>query len=140
MFPADRPDGTVAKAAYVFCVLEQFHQRLKRRDIFAGVSARWGDPRAQLLDGQAWANAKGPALNALRLPEEPRDLLAGHAAALDEAWRQVAAGLAAGHGRRASTTRAGCTREGHRGAGPAEPDRPASAGGGDAAARSTCPS
>jgi DNA-binding MarR family transcriptional regulator len=39
----------------------------------------------KLLDG---------ALNALQLPEEPRELLAGHAVALDEAWRQVAAGLA----------------------------------------------
>ncbi|MET8351578.1 Tn3 family transposase [Micromonospora sp. NPDC005206] len=85
---------TVDKAAYVFCVLEQFHQRLKRRDIFAAVSERWGDPRARLLDGEAWQQAKAPALNALQLPEEPRELLGGHAAALDEAWRQVAAGLA----------------------------------------------
>ncbi len=39
VFPPGRPEGTVAKAAYVFCVLEAFHRRLKRRDIFAtGVS------------------------------------------------------------------------------------------------------
>jgi hypothetical protein len=94
VFPKDRPAETVDKAAYVFCVLEQFHQRLKRRDIFAGVSERWGGPRARPLDGEAWQQAKTPALNALQLPEEPRELLAGHAVALDEAWRQVAAGLA----------------------------------------------
>ncbi|OJF14078.1 hypothetical protein BG844_11705 [Couchioplanes caeruleus subsp. caeruleus] len=93
VFPKERPAETVDKAAYVFCVLEQFHQRLKRRDIFAAVSEHWGDPRARLLDGDAWEQAKAPALNALQLPEEPRDLLAGHAAALNEAWRQVAAGL-----------------------------------------------
>ena len=34
VFPSDRPKGTVHRAAYVFCVLEQFHQRLRRRDIF----------------------------------------------------------------------------------------------------------
>ena len=33
VFPSDRPKGTVHRAAYVFCVLEQFHQRLRRRDI-----------------------------------------------------------------------------------------------------------
>jgi TnpA family transposase len=93
VFPKDRPEGTVDRAAYVFCVLEQFHQRLKRRDIFAAVSERWGDPRARLLDGDAWQQAKAPALNALQLPEEPRELLDAHAAALDEAWRTVAAGL-----------------------------------------------
>ncbi|GIJ49730.1 hypothetical protein Val02_66160 [Virgisporangium aliadipatigenens] len=36
--------------AYVFCVLEQFHARLRRRDIFAAASLRWADPVAQLLD------------------------------------------------------------------------------------------
>ncbi|GAA2672874.1 hypothetical protein [Actinoplanes palleronii] len=55
-------------------MLEQFYQRLKRHDIFAGVAGRWGDPRARLLDGDAWQQAKVPALNALQLPEEPREL------------------------------------------------------------------
>jgi hypothetical protein len=38
---AGRPEGTVDKAAYVFCVLEQFHRHLLRRDIYASPSARW---------------------------------------------------------------------------------------------------
>ncbi|MFI9638034.1 DUF4158 domain-containing protein [Nocardia sp. NPDC051929] len=42
----DRPPGTVEKVAYVFCVLEASHQRLRRRDIFAAASSRWADPRA----------------------------------------------------------------------------------------------
>jgi hypothetical protein len=37
----ERPAGTVDRAAYVFCVLEQFHQRLRSRDIFATASSRW---------------------------------------------------------------------------------------------------
>lgn len=65
VFTPCRPEGTVHKAAYVFCVLEQLHQRLKRRDIFATASARWNDPRARLLTGTAWEQAKGSALNAL---------------------------------------------------------------------------
>ena len=73
----------------MFCVLTQFHRHLRRRDIYAEASARWRDLRAQLLDGGAWANAKGAVLTALSLPEEPDDLLAEHARVLDEAYREV---------------------------------------------------
>ena len=90
VLPAGRPEGTVHRAAYVFCVLEQFHQRLRRRDIFATASSRWADPRARLLSGPAWEAAREPVLNALQLPTEPTELLDGHTRALDDAWRHVA--------------------------------------------------
>jgi hypothetical protein len=93
VFPAGRPAGTVHRASYVFCLLEQFHQRLVHRDIFAPASSRWADPRAQLLSGTAWEAAKGPVLNALQLPEDPAGLLAEHAATLDAALRDVAGRL-----------------------------------------------
>jgi len=96
VYSEGRPDGTVDKAAYVFCVLEQFHRHLLRRDIYASPSARWGDPRAKLLTGPTWDTARGPALNALGLPEDPSELLAEHADRLDGAWRQLADGLIAG--------------------------------------------
>jgi TnpA family transposase len=98
VLPPERPEGTVHRAAYVFSVLEQFHQRLRRRDIFATASTRWADPRARLLSGAAWETARGPVLNALQLPIEPEDLLAGHARALDEAWRHVAGQVGATDG------------------------------------------
>ncbi len=93
VFPPDRPKEAAHRAAYVFCVLEQFHQRLRRRDVYASASTRWADPRARLLSGPAWEAARGPALNALQLPTEPDALLTEEARALDEAWRQVAASL-----------------------------------------------
>lgn len=96
VFKPGRPEGTVDRAGYVFCVLEQFHQRLRRRDIFATASSRWADPRAQLLAGPAWEAARGPVLNALRLPEDPDGLLAEHARDLDEALRYIAGRLATG--------------------------------------------
>jgi len=84
------PAGGIDKNAYAFCVLTQFHRHLKRRGIYAPASTRWADPRAQLLDGLAWAKAKDAVLTTLRLPEDdPTDLLTGHAAALDEAYREV---------------------------------------------------
>ena len=81
------------RAAYVFCVLEKFHRHLRRRDIYAETSTRWRDPRAQLLDGEAWQRAKGPALTALCLPEDPDALLASHARRLDATYREVAGRL-----------------------------------------------
>ena len=93
VFPADRPAGCVDRAAYVFCLLEQFHRFLKRREVYASASSRWGDPRAQLLSGAAWDVARGPALNALQLPTEPDSFLADRADDLDAAWRNVAGTL-----------------------------------------------
>jgi hypothetical protein len=55
VFAPTRPAGAVDKAAYVFCVLTQFHRHLKRGNIYAEASGRWRDLRAQLLGGQAWA-------------------------------------------------------------------------------------
>ena len=91
VFPTDRPPGTVDRAAYVFCALEQFHQRLGRRDIFAVASSRWADPRSRLLTAPAWDRARRPVLNALGLPDEPAEILASHTRQLDAAWRHVAA-------------------------------------------------
>jgi TnpA family transposase len=82
--------GTVDKRAYAMCVLEQFHRLLRRREIYAPSSTRWGDPRAALLTGRRWELAKLATLTALRLPEDPTGLLADHAAALDGRYREVA--------------------------------------------------
>ncbi|MGB8385983.1 MAG: Tn3 family transposase, partial [Dermatophilaceae bacterium] len=87
--------ATVNRAGYVFRVLELFHQRLRRRVIFALASGRWADPRAQLLAGSAWEAARGPVLNALQLLPGPDPLLAEHARDLDAALRHVAGRLIA---------------------------------------------
>ena len=91
VFPPDRPGGAAHRAAYVFCVLEQLHQRLRRRDVYVAASGRWGDPRAKMLSGPAWEAARGPALNALQLPEDPDAMLAEDARALDQTWRDASA-------------------------------------------------
>ncbi len=72
VFPRERPPETVDRVAYVFCVLDQFHQRLRRRDIFAVASSRWADPRAQLLSGQVWESARESLMDSLQLPPIPR--------------------------------------------------------------------
>ena len=86
--------GAVSRHAYAFCVLEQFWRGLKRRDIYADASTRWRNPQARLLEGSAWAAVRGDVLTALGLPGEPGALLAGHARALDAAYREVGGRLA----------------------------------------------
>jgi len=52
------PDGTLNRPAYTFLVLERLREALRRRDVYAPGSTRWGDPRAQLLTGPAWEAAR----------------------------------------------------------------------------------
>ncbi|MGH3769501.1 MAG: Tn3 family transposase [Pseudonocardiaceae bacterium] len=92
----DRPSETVDRVGYVFCVLDQFHQRLRRRDIFAAASSRWADPRARLLSGQAWESARVSLMDSLQLPEDPGELLGECADELDAMWRHMAARAADG--------------------------------------------
>jgi len=88
-----RPEGTVDKAAYTMCVLEQFHRHLKHRSIFAADSGRWRDPRAHLLGGDKWESAREAGMNALNLPADPSGLLAKRAAEVDAAYRELMARL-----------------------------------------------
>lgn len=61
--------GTVDWKAYTFCILEQFHRMLRRREVFAKNSSKWGDPRAKLLAGEAWEQAKPTVLASLNCPK-----------------------------------------------------------------------
>jgi hypothetical protein len=89
------PEGLVDWKAYAFCVLEQFHRLLRRREIFAINSSKWGDPGAKLLQGPAWEALRPTVLASLRLPEQPAAYLARQAEALDAAYREVAGRLPA---------------------------------------------
>jgi len=93
-YPA-RTDGLVDRNAYVFCVLEQFHRHLKRREIYAPGSSRWRDPNAQLLGGAEWEAVRTSVLTDLGLPADPEELLARHTATLDATYRAVLARLPA---------------------------------------------
>ncbi|MEZ2390695.1 Tn3 family transposase [bacterium RCC_150] len=93
VYTPGRPEETVDRAAYTFCVLEQFHRQLKHRSIFAVRSARWRDPRAHLLAGAAWEKARTAGMSALGLPGEPSALLTGQAATMDAAYRELASRL-----------------------------------------------
>ena len=90
---SDREDGTVNRAAYACCMLDQLRMGLRRRDVYAPASTRWGDPRADLLSPDAWQTQRDQACEDLALDPDPTTVVAQLARALDDAWRRTAAGL-----------------------------------------------
>lgn len=76
---------------------------------------RFGDPRAQLLQGSAWDAAKPHVLRTLSWSTEPAEALAPLEHALDTAYRQTAGHWAANPPIRsspASSDRGSCSRLG----------------------------
>ncbi|MFY9926792.1 MAG: Tn3 family transposase [Streptosporangiaceae bacterium] len=91
----DRDAGTIDRAGYACCVLDQLRARLRRRDIYAPHSTRWGDPRAELLTRQTWTEQRDTFCEDLALEPEPAAVVSQLSAALDTAWRRTVAGYAA---------------------------------------------
>ena len=85
----------IDRSAYVFCVLEALHGALRRRDAYAVGADKWGDPRARLIEPRLWVRERATVLTALGLPADPREHLTRLAEVLDDAFKQVGAGLAA---------------------------------------------
>ena len=87
-------DGVeVDREAWILCVLEQLRVCLRRRDVFATPSTRWGDPRAQLLDGEQWEQVRDRALTSLGLEGPAAEHLNDRVEVLDTAWKNLTASL-----------------------------------------------
>ena len=87
-------DVDVDRDAWVVCVLELLRSNLRRRDVFATTSARWGDPRAHRLTGPAWDAAREPTLRSLSLDGPVSEHLTAKVALLDAAWRGLVGAIA----------------------------------------------
>jgi Domain of unknown function (DUF4158)/Tn3 transposase DDE domain len=86
-----RQEDEIERRAYTFCVLEQLRACLRRRDVFVAPSHRWRDPRAQLLQGEAWKSAKPHVCRLLEHSANPRAELEALKEQLHEAYSQTAA-------------------------------------------------
>ncbi len=78
---------------YTLCALDQLRDALLKRSVFVAPSYKWGDLRAQLLQGSAWEAARPQVGRMLgrSLPPEPE--LERLRQQLDEAYQRTAAGL-----------------------------------------------
>lgn len=99
----DQHSDTVDRAACTCCVLDQVRTRLRRRDICAPGSTRWGDPLAELLTPGDWDHRRDTLCEELALDPDPATIAAQLAASLDTAWRRTAAGYPANTGLRIET-------------------------------------
>lgn len=91
----DRATDTVDRAGYACCVLDQLRTRLRRRDVYAPGSTRWGDPRAELLTEDTWGAGRDTYYEDLALEPDPGSLVDQLSAALEKAWQRTAAGYPA---------------------------------------------
>lgn len=89
-----RPAGVIDPRAYQVCAAYRLHTLLKRREIFVAASLRYGDPRAQLLQGADWDRSRPEFLRALGWSTDPKIELDALATQLDQRYQEVAAGLA----------------------------------------------
>jgi hypothetical protein len=97
-------DDTVDRRFYTFCALERLQDALRRRDVFVAPSLRWGDPRAQLLQGAHWEAARAQVCRTLGRAATPEDELAGLATQLKEAYHRTVTGLPTNAAARVETT------------------------------------
>jgi len=88
-----REEGAVDLRAYTFCVLEQLHTALRRREVFVAPSWRYADPRAGLLAGAEWEATRPVICRTLGLSASPEPTLTALAAELDRTYRAVASRL-----------------------------------------------
>jgi len=88
-----REDASVDPRAYTFCVLDELHKALRRRDVFVSPSWRYADPRAGLLTGPEWETARPIICRTLGLSADPVPALSALSAELDQTYRAVAARL-----------------------------------------------
>jgi TnpA family transposase len=84
-------DGVVNRRFYTLCVLTRLHDLLRRREVFVPGSRRWGDPRAQLLHGDAWERVRTTVCQSLGHSLTPQPELAELAQRLDDTYHQTAA-------------------------------------------------
>ncbi|SDZ02055.1 Transposase and inactivated derivatives, TnpA family [Hymenobacter psychrophilus] len=90
VFPAK---GQVHPPAYTLCVVERLHQALRRRDVFVRRSERYGDPRAELLRGEAWEQVRDSVARALERSTDPQVELARWQQQLAAAYTEVRTNL-----------------------------------------------
>jgi hypothetical protein len=80
--------GGVDKRAYTVAAVEWLRDHLRRHTVFMPGLRRWGDPRAGLLDGEAWEKARGQVCRDLDLDPEPGVDVDRWAERLDGAYRR----------------------------------------------------
>jgi TnpA family transposase len=79
------------RRAYTLCAMASLQESLRRRDVFATGSERWGDPRVKLLHGPQWETMRPQVCRALGRQEASEPELRSLAEQLESAYQRTAA-------------------------------------------------
>lgn len=82
-------ESVVDRRAYTVCVLDRLAHGLQRRDVYVPRSKRWGDTRAQLLQGEEWTAARSKVCRMLNLPAIAEPYLLLLREELEQAYRHA---------------------------------------------------
>lgn len=86
--------GKVSRQGYTVWVAHRMYDGLRRHDLYASRSARWGDVSARLLNGDRWDKVKGEMCRALDLSPSPAIEIELLTKELDETYRATQRGWA----------------------------------------------
>ena len=87
-------DKYIEPKAYTVCVVKMMTSALKRRDIYAVSSERWGDPRLKLLSGDKWSVLKPNICRSLNLSDNPLTEITQLEQELNDNYKMFINGLA----------------------------------------------
>jgi hypothetical protein len=85
-----RHEPQADRRAYTLCAMAGLQESLRRRDVFAPGSERWGDPRVKLLQGPHWETMRPQVCRALDRKESPQPELNAIAKQLETAYQRTA--------------------------------------------------
>ncbi|MDF9513022.1 Tn3 family transposase [Bacillus paranthracis] len=85
----DKDSGTVNHRAYTFWMLEQVLEALHRHDLYIVGSEKYGDLRAQLLQGEEWKSIRPSILRSLDWSIDSYESLTPLKEELDKTYHQV---------------------------------------------------
>ncbi len=85
-----RHEPQADRRAYTLCAMAGLQEGLRRRDVFATGSERWGDPRVKLLQGPRWETMRPQVCRALDRKESPEPELKALAEQLETAYQRTA--------------------------------------------------
>lgn len=88
-----RPDGIIDQRGYQVCAAYMLHTLLRKREIFVPASFHYGDPRAQLLQGEDWERLRPELVRSLGWSLDPKIELDALSVQLNEAYQRTAEGL-----------------------------------------------
>jgi TnpA family transposase len=87
----------VTKRGYTLCFLDKLQDALRRRDVYVPNSDHWGDPRAKLLQGEAWQASRIQVCRSLGHPSLPHEAIDRLTQQLDATYKKVAANFDKNH-------------------------------------------